>query len=464
MCGRLWCQLAISYALLAFAAMSLLMMLMYAKNDYKDFYATNTPAQVERILSAELPAVAQAIRNPGDTAWLARVRDAIRDRLIHMERGSDGTVYRITNSSRPQVHIQIRDRQDRILLSDPPVFPEPSASAGIGDGRQPTSDHGAIRVDLPISDGDEVVRGRLRVLFTATFDPWVQFTSIVAFLLNIWDYLLLCSVPIGLACGWIAARYVTGQLQKMNVVTASWRQGHFEARIALPTDDVLMRHSRHLNEMAADLAQLVGLKNAMAVADERNRVARELHDTVKQKLFALGLQLATAKSRPAVMEVARDHILEAELITREAQHDVLEIITQLRPTTAEADTLSGRMSAVADDFRRRFDAVVDIDLAYAARFPAQVEHHLVRIVQEALMNAVRHGRATRIAIRGRSERGRATLTISDNGCGFDAGRDSSGFGMTSMRERAHGLAGGAFDLRSAANAGTTITLSWDHAA
>lgn len=58
-------------------------------------------------------------------------------------------------------------------------------------------------------------------------------------------------------------------------------------------------------------------------------MARELHDTVKQKLFALGLQLATAKAKPAVMEAAREHILEAETITREAQHDLMEIITQL---------------------------------------------------------------------------------------------------------------------------------------
>lgn len=466
MLGRLWCQLAISYALLAFGAMSLLMMLMYAKNDYSDFYVTYTPANIERILKVELPAMAQALRHPSDTARLMQAQDAIRYKLIHMENGSDGPVYRISNSSRPSVSIQIVDRQDRVLLSDPIVFPEQSSSqnAGITDGRQLTSAHKPIWIDMPITDGDNIIIGHLRVLYAASFDPWVQFTTIVSFLLNIWDYLLLCSVPIGVACGWIAARYVTRQLQKMNVVTESWRQGHFEARIALPNDDVLMRHSQHLNGMAADLAQLVGLKNTMAVTDERNRVARELHDTVKQKLFALGLQLATAKSKPAVMEVARDHILEAELITREAQHDVMEIITQLRPAATTDDTLSSRMGALADDFRRRFDVVVDIDLAYADRFTAQVEHHLVRIVQEALMNAVRHGRATHITIRGRSEQGRATLVIADNGCGFDTGRSSPGFGMTSMRERAHGLAGGAFDIQSTANVGTTMTLSWDHAA
>lgn len=92
------------------------------------------------------------------------------------------------------------------------------------------------------------------------FNLWVQFQSILDFLLMAWDNIIICSIPIGIACGLVASRYVTRQLQKMNEVTESWRQGHFDARIALPNDDVLIRHSRHLNDMAQDLEIYLNLK------------------------------------------------------------------------------------------------------------------------------------------------------------------------------------------------------------
>lgn len=457
---RLWCQLAISYTVLTFCAMMLLITLLYTLDDYNDFRTATTFENVERLVAGEERIVLQAIHEADNAEWLRKARDSIRDKLINIEQGSGTTIYRITNSSRPEVYIQIVDGSDRLLLSDPADFPGATATEEKRDAMRPAG-NGPILVDMPITDERERIVGRLRVAYVADFDILVQLQSIFGFLLHIWDAVFLCSVPIGIACGLMASRYVTRQLQKMNEVTERWRQGDFDARIALPNDDVLIRHSQHLNEMAQDLEMYLNLKQNLAISNERNRVARELHDTVKQKLFALGLQLATAKSKPNVMEAAREHIGEAESITREAQRDLMEIITQLHPAGTSDSTFHDRIGSIAEDFMRRFGVSIELNLPDSIRLDASAQHQALRIVQEALMNAVRHGKASKIVIAGMTDHDDMTgLTIVDNGNGFDPGNTTRGFGITSMRDRARDLPGGIFAITSAENAGTQVALSW----
>ena len=465
---RLWCQLAITYTLLAFCAMTLLSIMLYGLDDYHDFQECITPGNVGERVASEKLTVAQAIRDVDNTEWWNKARDNIREKLMNIEHVSGTSIYRITSSSLPEVYIQISDGNDHLLMSDPADLPEKVAAQFATHKKLPASkssvtqlaENGPIWVDMPITAGNDKIIGRLRVLYVAEFNLWVQLQSIFDFLLSTWSSVLLLSVPIGIACGLVAARYVTRQLQKMNEVTESWRRGNFDARIELPNDDVLIRHSQHLNDMAQDLELFLSLKQNIALSDERNRVARELHDTVKQKLFALGLQLATAKSKPAAMEAASEHILEAEIITREAQHDLMEIITQLRPAGTSDTSLYDRIGMIADDFKRRFAVSIELNGSDPIQCNAHTEHNVLRIVQEALMNAVRHGRASKIVIAISIDHDAATLTITDNGNGFDAAQKTQGFGITSMRDRARDLPDGKFKILSAAQEGTRIILSW----
>lgn len=449
---RLWCQLAISYTVLTFCAMMLLITLLYTLDDYNDFRTATARPNIERLVEAEKRTVLQAIREADNVEGLGKARNAIRDKLMNIEQGSGSTLYRITNSSRPEIDIQIIDANGRFLLSDK-VMERPRDEM-LSAGNAP------VLVDIPITDerGEDI--GRLRVLYVAEFDILIQLQSVFGFLLHIWDSVFLCSVPIGIACGLMASRYVTRQLQEMNEVTERWRQGDFDARIALPNDDVLIRHSQHLNEMAQDMKMYLNLKQDLAVSSERNRVARELHDTVKQKLFALGLQLATAKSKPRVMEAAREHILEAEAITREAQHDLMEIITQLHPAGTSDTTFYDRIGAIADDFRRRFGVSIEVKHPVSTRLDAATQHQVLRIVQEAVMNAVRHGKASKIVIAGRLDGDTARVSISDNGNGFDTSKKTQGFGITSMRDRVCDLPCGSLEIESTEGMGAQVTLSW----
>lgn len=465
---RLWCQLAVSYTLLTFCAMILLVVMLYGANDYGDFHKTYTPGNVVKQITSEQLTIAQAIRDANNSEWRNKARENLREKLLNIEIGSDTSIYRITNSSRPEVYFQVIDPNGHLVMADPSPLPEKIAAQFAAQTQtlsaasriERLAENGPIRVDMPIADNAGVALGRLRLLYVAEFNLWVQLKSVFDFLFHTWSYVFILSVPIGIACGLIAARYVTQQLHKMNAVTESWRQGRFEAHIELPNDDVLIRHSQHLNDMAQDLEMYLSLKQNLAVSDERNRLARELHDTVKQKLFALGLQLAAAKAKPAVLEAASEPILEAEAITREAQQDLMEIITQLRPAGISTASLYQRLAEIADNFTRRFGVSIEISHSESVRFNAHTEHHIVRIVQEALINAVRHGKASTLMITSRIDHDTATLTIADNGSGFDAAKRNQGFGITSMRDRVHSLPQGSFAISSSAGNGTQITLSW----
>jgi len=466
---RLWFQLAVSYAVLAFCAMIILVVMIYGIHDYNDFRAAISLEKVEKKLESEQIVILHAMTSPDNSEWLEKARDNVRDALINLEEENDGiAIYRITNSSRPETYIRIYDKNEAIIISDPVDFPndvERTFSEQITESNENNrvnqlQEDGYIWVNMPIMNERDVIAGYLRVLFIAKFDILVQMKSIFYFLLYMADDLILLSIPIGIACGLVASRYVTKQLQIMNEVTESWREGNFEPRIALPSDDVLIRHSQHLNDMARDLERYLGVKEDLAVSDERNRVARELHDTVKQKLFALGLQLAAAKAKPADPEAFRDHILEAEVITRDAQHDVMAIITQLRPTGTDDASFHDRISMVADDFRRRFGIDIDLNLSDFPQLDARAEHHILRIVQESLMNALRHGKASKIVIESRIDNNTAAVTISDNGSGFDPEKKTTGFGLISMRDRMRDLECGTLEIQSAAQIGTQITLSW----
>ncbi|WP_333804925.1 sensor histidine kinase [Sulfurospirillum sp.] len=439
-------------------------------NNYTNFHTTITLENIEKIIDSEELIVTQAILDTNNVEWLNKARNNIREKLINLEQGSGSSIYRITSSSSPEVYIEIIDKNGSLVLSDfdnfsnkiSPYLSKIKSQYAVKNSVQWLAKDGLILADkeLLIKHDNEELVGHLRIVYIAEFDPWIQFKSVMVFLFHIWGKVLLLSVPIGIVCGLIASRYVTKQLQKMNEITESWRQGNFKKKISLPNDDVLMRHSEHLNNMARDLEMYLNLKQNLAISDERNRLARELHDTVKQKLFALGLQLATIKTKPVAMKFAGEHILEAEAITREAQHDLMEIITQLHPTEGNNTSFSERIVMIAEDFKRRFGISIELKYAELLQCNAYIEHHILRIVQESLINAVRHGKASKIVIACARHDDTITLTITDNGVGFMTKQKTGGLGLISMHERIQELPDGTLDIQSTVGVGTQITLSW----
>jgi signal transduction histidine kinase len=187
----------------------------------------------------------------------------------------------------------------------------------------------------------------------------------------------------------------------------------------------------------------------MAVVEERRRMARDLHDGLAQELAFIAAQCRS--SRPARL----DQIAGA---AERGLADSRAVITAL--TCPSDEPLEAALARTAAEVAERFGARAPLDLERAANVPPAVRDGLVRIVREAMTNAVRHGAAREVAV-SLSGVGGVTLRVVDDGCGFDADlpprRPGGGFGLISMRERAEAL-GGAFAIVSAPGAGTKIEV------
>jgi signal transduction histidine kinase len=189
----------------------------------------------------------------------------------------------------------------------------------------------------------------------------------------------------------------------------------------------------------------------MAVLEERRRVARDLHDGLAQELAFIAAQCRS--SGPVRM----DQLASA---AERALDDSRAVITALsRPFDEPLESALARAAAeLAERFGAR--APVELELERPAHVPPAVRDGLVKIMREAMTNAVRHGAAREVAV-SLSGAGGVTLRVADDGCGFDAERPprrpGGGFGLISMRERAEAL-GGAFAIVSTPGAGTKIEV------
>ena len=213
---------------------------------------------------------------------------------------------------------------------------------------------------------------------------------------------------------------------------------------------VLMEHAR-LYEQSRELS----------VLDERNRLARELHDALTQTLFSLRLTveaaaslLATDPARAAEELGTARHLLDATFA------ELRVLVFELRPPALEDDGLAATLTKHLAVVGRAHGLAVAVSAAGHAELPADVERELFRIVQEAVSNAVRHARAKSLDVSLVFGGSAVTASVRDDGVGFDPGARavrSRHLGLTSMRERAAAL-GGRLVVDSAAGKGTTVRV------
>lgn len=210
-----------------------------------------------------------------------------------------------------------------------------------------------------------------------------------------------------------------------------------------------------------DLMHLHQQERAFAVAEERARLARELHDTLSQDLSLLVMQLQAlehARGLPAATRLdVRAAVAQARLSLEEARRSMWD----LAPSPLEGRNLAAALDDEIDRFCEVSGARGRLSLIGEARgLDRAVEVAIFRIAQEALSNARKHARAHRVVVALRYDPDAVTMTIEDDGQGFAAGDTgasaSGGFGLTSMRERARVL-GGALDVSSTPGRGTRVT-------
>ncbi|MET9484601.1 GAF domain-containing sensor histidine kinase [Streptomyces sp. NPDC006638] len=208
-------------------------------------------------------------------------------------------------------------------------------------------------------------------------------------------------------------------------------------------------------------ARLHERSRELTIAEERSRLAHELHDAVSQKLFSLRL---TAQAAAALVDRdparAKDELQQVTALAAEAAEELRAAVVELRPAALDEDGLVHTLRTQIHVLDRAHSARVTFDSFSVRALPAAQEEALLRVAQEALHNALRHSGADRVDVTLARRGPGVVLGVTDNGKGFDpravrrAGRH---LGLVSMRDRAGGV-GGRLSVHSAPGRGTTIEM------
>jgi signal transduction histidine kinase len=201
----------------------------------------------------------------------------------------------------------------------------------------------------------------------------------------------------------------------------------------------------------------------LSVAQERTRLARDLHDSVTQTLFSLSLaaESAVAMAGPSAEPALAEQLDRLRDLAGSALAEMRSLVDTLRPGDLEADGLAGALRKRVDLLRR----VHDVPLSLTVRGPSRLrdrtlEREVFRVATEALSNALQHAAAGRISVALDTGGDAVRLVVADDGTGFDLAavrRTSRRLGLTSMRERAEAL-GGVLHVDTEPGAGTRVTL------
>ncbi|MFF9122282.1 GAF domain-containing sensor histidine kinase [Streptomyces sp. NPDC014889] len=208
-------------------------------------------------------------------------------------------------------------------------------------------------------------------------------------------------------------------------------------------------------------ARLYERSRELTIAEERSRLAHELHDAVSQKLFSLRL---TAQAATALVDRdparAKGELQQVAALAAEAVDELRAAVVELRPAALDEDGLVATLRTQIQVLDRAHSARVTFTTRGIRALPAAQEEAMLRVAQEALHNALRHARADHVDVALDRRGGGAVLRITDDGTGFDpkavrrAGRH---LGLVSMRDRASGV-GGRLTVESAPGKGTAVEM------
>ncbi|HEY7062113.1 MAG TPA: PAS domain S-box protein [Chloroflexota bacterium] len=212
--------------------------------------------------------------------------------------------------------------------------------------------------------------------------------------------------------------------------------------------------------VAIENARLYQRAQSLAVLEERQRLARELHDSVSQALYGIALGARTARTLldrdPGQVADPLDYVLS---LADAGLAEMRALIFELRPESLATEGLVAALEKQAAALRARHGINVEVALCDEPDMPLALKEPLYRIVQEALHNIVKHARARHVALRLECSPAEIVLEVADDGVGFDPAAAHPGhLGLHSMRERAAAL-GGTLSIESAQGLGTRLRAS-----
>jgi len=272
-----------------------------------------------------------------------------------------------------------------------------------------------------------------------------------------WPIVFAYLVLFGIASSFFLATWVTRRLNRVAGAAAAWSRGDFSSLIGDTSRDELGHLSAQLDDMALQLRDLLRSRAQLATLAERQRLARDLHDTVKQQAFALNLQLATLRRQFGDQEGV-ERIAQAQALSQQIQRELVQLLDELRAGDAELP-IAERLRARALAWAQVSGMHLDLHLGDVSVADEGAAENLLRILDEALANVLRHSGATRVEVSLSRADGRAHLAIADDGHGV-ATPLRPGMGLANMRDRAQSLPQGRFDFDSSSGHGTRVNVEF----
>jgi NarL family two-component system sensor histidine kinase LiaS len=312
----------------------------------------------------------------------------------------------------------------------------------------------------PIFDDRDRVAGALVVQVSNDVEEegifW--FAAVLGTLLPTLCFFTPLAGAVGLVFGYLTARGLTRRIGSVAHASEAWSRGDFSMFVKDGSGDELGQLSRRLNTMAQQLQNLLKAKQDLAVLEERNRLALDLHDSVKQQAFAASAQLGAARAlfrqNPSAAEA---RLVEAERLIDGLRQELAHLILELRPPVLGEKGLVTALGEYAAEWSRQSNLLAEVQASGERALAPEVEGELFRIAQEALANVARHSQATRVEVALVYDSTGVTLTVADNGRGFAPDLIQSGVGQRSMRERAEALHG-TLMVESALGQGTSVRV------
>ncbi len=222
----------------------------------------------------------------------------------------------------------------------------------------------------------------------------------------------------------------------------------------------LTRALAHQATLAIQLTRLSAQSRQSAVMAERNRMARDIHDTLAQGFTGVIVQLEAVEEAMSKEQAvkASGHLDRAGELARESLREARRSVQALRPQALEEKQLSEALKDLIEKMTRGTTVHSKFALQGKRRkLPPEWETNLLRIGQEVLTNVIRHAQASEFKVLLVFDSGEIRLELRDNGCGFDPQRKHEGFGLQGMRERVEGM-GGRLTIQSVAGQGTAIWI------
>ena len=211
--------------------------------------------------------------------------------------------------------------------------------------------------------------------------------------------------------------------------------------------------------LSVENMQLFERTKELAVVEERNRVARDLHDSAKQKAFAALAQLGAVngilKKDPSN---AWSHLMEAENLVYEVIQELTFLIQEMYPMALKEKGLATTLREYIFEWENRNGVMIDLNIQNARRMDLEKEQAIYRMIQEALANVARHSQSDKVDVSLVYASDAVAVTVSDNGIGFDSRQKSGGMGLRIIEERAESI-GGQACVESKPGAGTKIVIT-----